>query len=137
MKISFSIGRFNAGPTIGFLRALHDAAKASRKRTEAERRIQRINYSIENDFREGFSSRQHGDDARTIAKREVEKVELVKKAELVQAEIEQLRAEIEAGERWLAEKQARLTELDNSRGSGVFLARRLEIEAARRRSEVA
>ncbi len=129
------MGRFHRGPLKAFLQKMAEIAEESRKPTTAERILRKIAYSLDNDFREGFRPRPHGHDAHSIAEREYHAVEKQRVAELVEAEVCQLRAQAEAFRVALMATEARLAELDHSRGSSEYHKRQAEIAAARARNQ--
>ncbi len=116
-----------------FLAALNGAAVESRRRTQSEKAIQKVTYSLENDFRDGFQPRKHQLDAFSLAGRELAKLEQANLEDLKQAEIVQVRAQLAAAEKLVSELQRRLAELDSERGSVVFLERQRELRDARAR----
>lgn len=132
---SITRSRFDFGVTRNAIERLNEIAKASNKKTETEKQINRIRYSIANDFREGFKSRKHGDDARSIAQRQIEWLSRKVEAERKEVQIAQLRAEVEVIRELLAHKERVLAEIDNSRGSGIFHARNQEIKRAQERAQ--
>lgn len=123
-------GRFFRGPLAEFLKALNVAAVASRQLTQSERAIRKVQYSLENDFRDGFAPRAHQLDAHSIAQRELARLETAKLDDLKDAEIAQVRAQLAAVERLQNQLSARLLELDNSRGSTIYLERQRMIREA-------
>ncbi len=123
-------GRFFRGPLAEFLKALNVAAVASRQLTQSERAIRKVQYSLENDFRDGFAPRAHQLDAHSIAQRELARLETAKLDDLKEAEIAQVRAQLAAVERLQNQLSARLLELDNSRGSTIYLERQRMIREA-------
>lgn len=124
-------GRFFREPLKVFLTALNVAAVESRKLTQTERAIKKVEYSLEHDFREGFAPREHKLDAYSLAGRELARLETAKAEDLKTAETVQVRAQLRAAETLVAELQRRLAELDSERGSAVFLERQREIREAR------
>lgn len=124
-------GRFFREPLKVFLTALNVAAVESRKLTQTERAIKKVEYSLAHDFREGFAPREHKLDAYSLAGRELAKLETAKAEDLKAAETVQVRAQLQAAETLVAELQRRLAELDSERGSAVFLERQREIREAR------
>ena len=124
-------GRFFRKPLMDFLAALNGAAVESRRLTQSEKAIKKVQYSLEHDFRAGFAPRAHGLDAHTIAGRELAKLDVAKLEDLKQAETAQVRAQLKAAETLVSELQRRLAELDSERGSAVFLERQREIREAR------
>ena len=116
------------------MQKLNAAALASREATQTERAIRKIQYSLENDFRAGFTPRAHGLDAHSLASRELAKLDETVKQDLAAQELAQVRAQLAAAETLVSQLQQRVTELDNSRGSLQFLARQREISEARQRA---
>ncbi len=49
MRITLSTSRFNAAPMHSFLKRIHGIAKKAREKTETEKRILRVRWSMEND----------------------------------------------------------------------------------------
>lgn len=127
-------GRFFRKPLTEFLAALNLVAVESRKLTQSEKAERKIQYSLEHDFKDGFTPREHKLDAFSLASRELQKLETAKAEDLKQAETVQVRAQLEAAEKLVSELQRRLAELDSERGSAVFLERQREIRAARARA---
>jgi len=127
-------GRFFRAPLQEFLKALNLAAVESRRPTQSEKAIRKVEYSLDHDFRDGFAPRAHGLDAHSIAERELEKLETAKLDDLKEAEIQQVRAQLAAVERLQNQLSARLLELDNSRGSTIYLERQRAIRKAMARA---
>lgn len=123
-------GRFFREPLREFLKALNVAAVESRRLTQSERAIKKVQYSLDHDFRSGFAPRDHRMDAHSIAQRELAKLETAKIDDLKDAEIVQVRAQLAAVERLQHQLSARLLELDNSRGSTIYLERQRMIREA-------
>lgn len=123
-------GRFFRKPLTDFLAALNTAAVESRRLTQSERAMLKVNYSLEHDFREGFSPRVHGLDAHSLASRELAKLETAKLEDLKQAETVMVRAQLAAAERLVSQLTVRLSELDAERGSTVFHERQRQIREA-------
>jgi len=130
-------GRFFRAPLQAFLASLNAAAVESRRLTETEKAIRKVQYSLENDFREGFSPREHRLDAYSLAGRELARLETAKAEDLKAAETAQVRAQLRAAETLVSELQRRLAELDSERGSAVFLERQREIREARAKAGAA
>jgi hypothetical protein len=124
-------GRFFREPLKVFLAALNVAAVESRKLTQTERAIKKVEYSLEHDFREGFAPREHKLDAYSLAGRELARLETANIEDLKIAKITQVRAQLKAAETLVAELQRILAELDNERGPTVFLERQREFREAR------
>lgn len=129
----FVLGRFYRNPLKTFLQSLHDIAAQSRRMTASEKAILKVDYSLRHDFREGFAPRPHGLDAYTLAGRHRAALEATAAQELREAELLQVRAQLEAAETLVCELQRRVTELDHSRGSLQYIERQREITAARQR----
>lgn len=123
-------GRFFREPLREFLKALNFAAVESRRLTQSERAIKKVQYSLEHDFRPGFAPREHKLDAYSLAGRELAKLETAKADDLKEAEIAQVRAQLAAVERLQNQLASRLLELDNSRGSTIYLERQRMIREA-------
>ena len=88
--------RFFREPLREFLKALNVAAVESRRLTQSERAIKKVQYSLDHDFRSGFAPRDHRLDAHSIAQRELAKLETAKIDDLKDAEIVQVRAQLAA-----------------------------------------
>ena len=123
-------GRFFREPLQQFLKALNLAAVESRRLTQSEKAIRKVQYSLDNDFRDGFAPREHKLDAYSLAGRELAKLETAKADDLKEAEIVQVRAQLAAVERLQNQLASRLLELDNSRGSTIYLERQRMIREA-------
>ena len=130
MEKRILIGRFFREPVREFLKALNVSAVESRMLTQSEKAIRKVEYSMANDFRDGFIPRGHGLDAHSIAGRELARLETAKQDDLKEAEIAQVRAQLAAVERLQNQLSARLLELDNSRGSTIYLERQRAIREA-------
>lgn len=122
--------RYDSGFLSQAIDKLNEIAKESNRRTETERRVRRMLYSIGNDFRDGFRGRAHGDDALSVAKKQVEWLLPQIERERNDAKVAQLRAEVEVIRELLMHKEQALAEADNSRGSSVFHRRQMEIRRA-------
>lgn len=129
-RLNMTASRYDFEATADFLSRVSRVGSASRRKTETEKRVGRIAYSIENDFRPGFSGRPHGDDAQSIALKQIDWLLPRIEKERTEAQIEQLRKEVEAGRLWLAHKERLLASLDHSRGSAEFRKRQREIDLA-------
>lgn len=126
-------GRFFRKPLLQFLAELNTVALESRKITQSEKAIEKVKYSLENDFRPGFAPREHKLDAYSLAGRELAKLEIAKLEDFKQAECVQVRAQLAAAEKLVSELQRRLAELDSERGSAIFLKRQRELRDMRAR----
>lgn len=134
MKIKIA-GRYFRPELAGLFTALHNSGKKSKVRTATERLRAFIRYSLDNDFREGFRARAHGQDAYQITEREYEKLLPVMKAEQVEQEAEYLREAIEAAREYIQKAESRLASLTADRGSVVLLRRQAEIRNAQAKAE--
>lgn len=126
---SISRSRFDFGATKQAIERLNEIAKLSNKKTETEKRVSRMAYSIQHDFRAGFSGRKHGDDAKSIAKKQLEWLQPRIETERTEVKIAQLRAEVEVIRDLLMHKERALAECDHSRGSGEYHKRQALIRA--------
>ncbi|HNJ04460.1 MAG TPA: hypothetical protein PKK45_08820 [Leptospiraceae bacterium] len=132
---SITRSRFDFGVTKQAIERLNEIAKLSNKKTETEKQINRIRYSISNDFKPGFRSRKHQDDARSIAQRQIEWLTRKVEAERQEVKVAQLRAEVEIIRELLVHKERELAAADNSRGSGLLHKRNQEIKQAQERAQ--
>lgn len=128
-RVHVSQGRYDFGSIRQAVERLNEIARASNKRTETEKRVSRMAYSIQHDFRAGFSGRKHGDDAKSIAKKQLEWLQPRIETERTEVKIAQLRAEVEVIRDLLMHKERALAECDHSRGSGEYHKRQALIRA--------
>jgi hypothetical protein len=130
-KAVIAAGRFCGEAHRAFFGALITAYQTSKEFTEMEKAVCQITDSLENDLRPGTRAHAHGQDVKTIAEERREWVRAKIPAEVENAEITCIRAEMEAVEILLTHLRQRLAELEGRRG--VVNTRLLEIEEARER----
>lgn len=127
-------GRYLRKPLGDFLRSIHQIGIASRKPTRAERVLKRMEYSLNNDFRAGFSPREHGFDCHSITTRFRAAVEAAAVRERMEQEGEYLREALQAVEAYRSALEVRLAELGADRMPTILRERQAMIREARARS---
>jgi ABC-type branched-subunit amino acid transport system ATPase component len=126
---SFSPGRYMRSSLKNLIAGIREASKKANEKTESERIRDMIQYSIENDFKDGFRPREHGNDAQTIAVQRIEWVEERIELERKKQELEYLNELADLADNFRMELTARISELSGELGSGIS-QRQLEIARA-------
>lgn len=106
MKIKIA-GRYFRPELASLFQRLHSAGKDSKIKTKTERVLAYIRYSLGHDFREGFRSRDHGQDAYQIATRELDSLEPIAVEESREQEAEYLRECVEAAREFIQSAERR------------------------------
>ena len=135
MRIQFNTGRYFERPILELVRNIHRAGVLSRVPTATERSIRFLQYSVANDFREGFRNRPHGMDARSVAERRLATLAPAAETERREQEAAMLSEYRDALDEALRAVEGRLLELDRARGSVLFIERQRELRSARERAE--
>jgi len=128
-------GRYFVEEVHSLFKRIHMAGKKAAKQTESERAVSLIMNSLERDLRDHFRKTEHGYDVATITEKRRQDIAGLVPAEQAEQEAEYLKEVIEVLRETLSKAELRLTEVDSSRGSVLFLNWQRELAAARMRVE--
>ncbi len=123
-------GRYFRGPLVNLIQTLHRAGLVSNRRTKVESVQRFIDYSLANDFREGFREREHGFDSHSIATRFRLMLGSTLERESKKQEALYLAQTISACREYIRHAEIRLSELGTDRGGIIFLERQRMIRQA-------
>lgn len=127
-RITTGLPRYDREEVQRFMESLHTIAAASRKKPEAELRVNRILRSMKKDVKAGFAGRPHQDDVLNISRARVEWLLPQVRKGRAAVQLTQWRSIAEEARKFLALAERKVAELDHSRGSAVHHERQAVIQ---------